>query len=418
MSRTAIAGLSALEILDSRGRPTVKATCTLSSGARGAASVPAGVSTGAAEARELRDGDPSRHAGLGCLQAVAAIEGEVASALRGRRFAGPPLLDAALRELDGTPSKERLGANAILAVSLSFARAAAAEDGMPLYLYTARLADAQPSVPRPLVNLFSGGAHGGGQVGVQDVQLLVRSARTIDEALVTLADVYREAAALAAERFGMRLLRADEGGLAPPFADSEEMLGGAVECVERAGRHAGEDVALAVDVAASRLQADDGYWLDGERVDLVETTSRWLREYPIACLEDPLAEEDWDGWAALAARAGDTLLIGDDLLCTRADRVRRARELRCANALLLKPNQVGTLTEALDALRAAREGGWAVIVSARSGETEDDWLADLAVGVAAEHVKIGSITQSERLAKYNRLLEIERALGAEPEVWL
>ena len=409
MSR--VATLTALEILDSRGRPTVKANCVLERGAWGSASVPSGVSTGAAEARELRDGDPARHAGLGCLAAVAAIEGEIADALRESRLQNQAGLDALLCELDGTPAKARLGANSILAVSLAYARARAAEEGLPLYRYAARLAGTEPALPRPLVNLFSGGVHAGGQVGVQDVQLLVAGAPGLSAALATVTDVYREAATLAARRFGMRLLRADEGGLAPPFADSDEMLACAVECVRAAGRRPGDDVSLAVDVAASQLARGDGYVLDGESADLVETAARWLRELPVTSLEDPLAEEDWAGWSALAARAGDALLIGDDLLCTSVARIQRAAELGCAGGLLLKPNQVGTLSEALAALHAARAAGWTVVCSARSGETEDDWLADLAVGWAAEYVKIGSITQSDRLAKYNRLLEIERELA-------
>jgi enolase len=397
-----------MEILDSRGRPTLKAACVLASGGSATASVPSGASTGAAEASELRDGDANRYSGLGCRKAVSAVEGEIARTVCGRWFADAAALDAALVELDGTPTKSRLGSNAILAVSLAFARAAAAEARIPFYRYLAQLADVEPSIPRPLVNLFSGGAHAGTQVGVQDVQLLIVAAATVDDALTTVADIYREATALMAERFGMRLLRADEGGLAPPFDNSEEMLATAVECIERAGRQPHVDALLAVDVAASQLLVTNGYELDGQQVDLVDVTSRWLCEYPIACIEDPLGEEDWSGWTALARRARDVLLIGDDLLCTRVERIRRASELACANALLLKPNQVGTLTEALNALRVARDAGWAVIVSARSGDTEDDWLADLAVGWAAEHVKIGSITQSERLAKYNRLLAIER----------
>ena len=408
MKSRRIESLSALEILDSRGRPTIQAFCSLSSGAGAAASVPSGVSKGAAEAQELRDGDATRYSGLGCRRAVASVEGEIASAVVGRPWPSPRELDTALNELDGTATKSRLGANAILAVSLAFARAAAIEVGTPLYHYLAQLAGTEPAIPRPLINLFSGGAHAGGQVGVQDVQLLIKAATSIDETLAAFADIYREAAELVRQRFGMRLLRADEGGLAPPFQNSEQMLSIASECIERAERRPHEDVVLAVDVAASQLVSADGYELDGHRVDLLDVTSRWLREYPIASIEDPLADEDWDGWSALMDRASNALVIGDDLLCTQVARIRRAQELKCANALLLKPNQVGTLSEALDALLAAREEGWAVVVSARSGDTEDDWLADLAVGWAAEHVKIGSITQSERLAKYNRLLAIER----------
>jgi enolase len=408
-----VAGLRALEVLDSRGRPTVAAWCTLESGASGKASVPAGASTGAAEARELRDGDPSRYGGLGCRAAVAAIEGEISDALVRGRFSQFELDDALCR-LDGTATKERLGANALLAVSLSFARAVAAEHRLPLYRYAAGLAgDPAPRIPRPLVNLFSGGAHAGGQVGVQDVQLLVLAAETTEDALAAVHDVYRRGAELAADRYGMRLLRADEGGLAPPFRSSEEMLAAAVECVEDAGYEPGRDVVLAVDVAASQLASDGGYLLDGQRLDaagMVARTAGWLRDYPITSLEDPLGEEDWAAWSALSHAVDGVLLLGDDLLCTQPERIRKAAELGAANALLLKPNQAGTLTEAAAALRAARDAGWTVVASARSGETEDDWLADLAVGWAAEHVKIGSITQSERLAKYNRLLELEREL--------
>jgi enolase len=413
MSRSPLAELTALEILDSRGRPTVRAFCVLSSGARGDASVPAGASTGAAEARELRDGDPARYGGLGCRRAVAGIEGEIAAALVRRTFPRQADLDRSLCELDGTETKERLGANALLAVSVAYARAAAAEDGVPLYEYAATLVDSVPALPRPFVNLFSGGVHGGSQVSVQDVQLLVHSAASVDEALSAVHDIYREAVELTAERYGMRLLRADEGGLAPPFADSEDMLAAAVECIARAGFRPGPDVALAVDVAATHFAAD-GYLLDGEELDraaMVERAAAWLRDFPIVCLEDPLAEEDWDGWAALLAATNEALLLGDDLLCTQVLRIERAVALAAANGLLLKPNQVGTLTEAAESLRAARAADWTIVVSARSGETEDDWLADLAAGWAAEHIKIGSITQSERLAKYNRLLAIERELA-------
>jgi enolase len=405
-----VESLAALEILDSRGRPTIKASLRLAGGAAGSASVPSGASTGSAEARELRDGDPSRHAGLGCRAAVEAVEGEIARELGGRSFPSQAGLDAALCALDGTPSKERLGANAILAVSLAFGRAVARSREIPFYTYVSELTGAVPAVPQPLVNLFSGGAHAGGQVGVQDVQLLVRGPETLSETLDTIAAVYRAAVELTRERFDMRLLRADEGGLAPPFENSEQMFAAAVESVERAGRRPGNDVALAVDVAASQLATDDGYLLDGERVDLVERSASWITEFPIVSLEDPLGEDDWAGWTALAARLEGVMLIGDDLLCTRVDRIRRAQQLACADALLLKPNQVGTLSESLEAFAAARSCGWAIIVSARSGETEDNWLADIAVGCAAEHIKIGSITQSERLAKYNRLLEIEREL--------
>ncbi|HET7568757.1 MAG TPA: enolase C-terminal domain-like protein [Gaiellaceae bacterium] len=407
---SAIAELRALEILDSRGNPTVQATCVLASGAAGTVSVPSGASTGAGEAHELRDGNPSRYGGRGCRRAVAAVEGEIAAALRGRELAGQEELDRALLELDGSADKSRLGANAILAVSLAFARASAAELGRPLYEHFASLVGETPdALPRPEINLFSGGRHAGGQVAVQDVLVVPTGATTMDEALATTADAYRSAARLVLERYGMRELTADEGGLAPDFPDTERMLADASEAV------AGLPVSLSIDVAASQLRGEDGYRLDGETLtgaEMVERVARWAREHEVVAVEDGVAEDDWDDWVALrAALPAGVLAIGDDLLCTSASRIRRAVELGAADALLLKVNQVGTLTEAAEARALAREAGWRVVVSARSGETEDDWLADLAVGWRGDLIKIGSIRQSERLAKYNRLLAIERETG-------
>jgi enolase len=391
-----IARLEALEILDSRGRPTVRAACTLESGASGTASAPAGASTGAHEAWELRDGDPGRYGGLGCRAAVAAIEGEIGGALSGRSFAGQEQLDRALIHLDGTAEKSRLGANSILAVSLAFARAAAAERGVPLYEHLASLVDETPrTLPRPEINLFSGGQHAGGQVALQDVLMVPGAARTMDEALATAFDVYRDASALVLERYGMRELKADEGGLAPAFPDVETMLADAAEAAH-------DRAVLSIDVAASHGYLADAY----------ERLLDWLGRYPIVAVEDGFAEDDWEGWASFrAAAAGKALVVCDDLTCTNPSRIRRAIDARAADTLLVKPNQVGTLTEAAEACALARDAGWRVIASARSGETEDDWLADLAVGWGADLIKIGSIRQSERLAKYNRLLAIERKTG-------
>jgi enolase len=409
----AIERLDGLEILDSRGRPTIRVTCVLASGATASASVPSGASTGTAEALELRDGDTKRYAGLGCRRAVAKVRGEIASALAGREFGGQRDLDRALLDLDGTPRRERLGANALLGVSLAFARAAAAERGVPLYEHFGTLAGQEPHrLPRPMINLFSGGKHAGGQIEIQDVLVIPVAARTIDEALATTFDVYRAAAELTRREYGMRALTADEGGLAPPFSSAEEMLARAVDAIELAGRAPGAEVALAVDVAATHFHEGGNYRIGGRSLDgaaMVALLSEWMARYPIVSVEDGLAEDDWPYWTALrAASPARVRILGDDLLCTRAERIRRAAEVRAADALLLKVNQVGTLTEASDALRAARDAGWSVTVSARSGETEDDWLADLAVGWSADHIKVGSITQSERLAKYNRLLAIER----------
>jgi enolase len=402
--------------LDSRGRPTVKATCVLEGSTLGMASVPAGASTGAAEALELRDGDPQRYGGLGCRQAVANVGGIMNEALTGRSFDSQGDLDRAMVELDGTDNKSRLGANAILAVSLAFARAVAAERRAPLYRHLADLMGRTPdALPRPTINLYSGGKHAGGQVPIQDALVVPLVARTMDEALATTYRVYQSAAMLALEKYGARPLTADEGGLAPPFPDAEAMLGDAVEAIKLAGYEPGRDLALAVDVASSHFYGEGRYHLGDEPLDggrMIEHVSAWLDRYPIVSVEDGLSENDWENWPKLRDRAaGRALTLGDDLLCTDPDRIRRAVSSGAADALLLKVNQVGTLTEAAEALSLARSASWAVTVSARSGETEDDWLADLGVGWGGDQVKIGSITQSERLAKYNRLLEIETETG-------
>jgi enolase len=403
--------LYALEILDSRGRPTVQATCVLGSGASGTASVPSGASTGRAEALELRDGDRSRYGGLGCRRAVAHITGEIRHALAGRRIADQASLDQALCELDGTANKARLGANALLAVSLAFARAAAQEQQLQLFAYFAGLLGSAPRLPQLTVNLFSGGKHAGGQIPIQDVLVVPCAARTVDEALAMVYAVYQAAAALCLDKYAMRALSADEGGLAPPFMDADAMLYDAVQAIQQAGLRPGTDVALAVDVASSHFYHDGSYHLDHARLaghGMIARVLAWLDRYPIVSIEDGLAEEDWAAWPDLnTVLQGRALTLGDDFLCTNPARIRRAVELHAANALLLKVNQVGTLTEAAEACRLAREAGWAIVVSARSGETEDNWLADLATGWAGDYIKVGSITQSERLAKYNRLLEIE-----------
>lgn len=414
--------LTGLEILDSRGRPTVRATCTLASGATATASVPSGASTGTAEARELRDGDPHRYRGLGCRRAVAGVNGEIADALGGQTFSGQQALDEALIAIDGTPNKGRLGANAVLAVSLAFARAVAAERGVPLYQHCADLLGVPlRTLPRLTINLFSGGKHAGGQVSLQDVLVVPAAARTVDDALAATFAVYQAAIDLTARQYGTRALTADEGGLAPPFPSAEAMLDDAVTAIRAAGLAPGHDVALALDVAASHFYRDGCYHLDGAALDstaLIARLAGWVARYPIVSLEDGLAEDDWDHWPVLRTRlAGQSLVLGDDLLCTNPTRIARAVERRAADALLLKVNQIGTLTEAAQACRLARDAGWQVTVSARSGETEDDWLADLAVGWGADQIKVGSITQSERLAKYNRLLAIEAETGLPVVAW-
>ena len=407
-----VAALNALEILDSRGRPTVSATCRLSSGASASVSIPSGASTGQAESRELRDGDPKRYRGLGCRKAVANVNGEIARAMVGESFENQAVLDQALIHLDGTPNKARLGSNAVLAVSLVFARAVAEERRVPLYLHFASLLGQEPrTLPRLTINLLSGGKHAGGQVAIQDVLMVPASSTSIDESLAMAYDVYQAAAELVERRYGMRLLTADEGGLAPPCESADAMIETAVEAIAAAGYRPGADVAIAIDVAASHFYAGGCYHLDGEVLssdEMIARVQNWLRRFPILSVEDVLAEEDWDHWPKLReAIERKARVVGDDLLCTNPARIRRAVDEGACNTLLLKVNQIGTLSEALTALQMVRSAGWQVTASARSGETEDHWLADLAAGWSADQIKVGSITQSDRLAKYNRLLAIE-----------
>lgn len=408
-----IEDLSALEILDSRGRPTVMATCTLRGGVSASASVPSGASTGAAEALELRDGDPKRYCGLGCRKAVRNVTDVILPRLRGKTFESQEQLDHNLIELDDTPNKSRLGANVILAVSIAFARACGEARNEPFYEHLSTLLGAPArTLPRLTINLFSGGKHGGGQIPIQDVLVVPVAAKTIDEGLAHTYAVYQAASEICLRKYNTRPLKADEGGLAPPFESAEGALADAVQAIRDAGFTPGKEVALAVDVASSHFYRDGRYHLDDQALDsraMIERLVSWIDEYPIISLEDGLAEDDWEHWPILRERVGGrALVLGDDFLCTNPGRIRRAIESKCANALLLKVNQIGTLTEAAESYRLAKGAGWHVTVSARSGETEDNWLADLAVGWNGDHIKIGSITQSERLAKYNRLLAIER----------
>ena len=407
-----IEGLSGREILDSRGRPTVLATCLLEGGIGASASIPSGASTGTAEAFELRDGDPRRYQGLGCSRAAANIGGVLHDALAGRVFAEQSELDRAMVALDGTPTKSRIGANAILAVSVAFARACAAHRRVPLYQHFADMLGSPVTIlPRLTINLLSGGKHAGNQVSIQDVLIIPISPQSISEVLASAFDIYQSAAELVLQKYGMRLLTADEGGLAPPCKSAEQMLDLAVEAIEWAGYIPGRDVFLGVDVAATHFYQDRRYRLDSELLDspaMIRRIAKWIDQYPILSVEDGLAEDDWENWPTLRKAIIDkALTLGDDLLCTNPDRIRRAIEMNACDALLLKVNQIGTLTEALEAHRQARAAGWSVTLSVRSGETEDNWAADLAIGWQVDQFKNGSIRHSERLAKYNRLLEIE-----------
>jgi enolase len=403
----------AREILDSRGRPTVEADVVLADGTLGRASVPSGASTGTHEAVELRDGDPRRFAGRGVRLAVANVVDVIGPAVRGLPASDQNGLDRRLIEIDGTPTKARLGANAALAVSLATCRAAATAREIPLYRHIADLAGTEPTVPLPMVNLISGGLHAGRQLDFQDVLMIPTGAPDFATGMADVATVH----AALGERVvaaGQQPLVADEGGWAPRLRSNRE----AVDWVAEAIADTGVEAAIALDVAASELidpasgeyilAADDRRLTSTQLVDLfVELAG--VR--PVVSIEDALAEDDWDGWADLTRRLGPIQLIGDDLFVTNAARLQRGIDAGVANAILVKPNQAGTLTEALEVIRLARANGYRTIVSARSGETEDSFLADLAVGSAAGQIKVGSITRSERLAKWNQLLRIEAELG-------
>lgn len=410
---TAIRSVLARQILDSRGRPTVEAEVTLANGASGRASVPSGASRGAAEAFERRDGDPGRFEGRGVLGAVAAVNGEISAAVVGHGAVDQRGLDSLMRELDGTPELSRLGANAILAVSLATVRASATALGQPLHWRLADLAGVTaPTLPMPMVNILSGGLHASRGMDVQDFLMIPVAAATYGQALEWTLRV-RSAAGSLCEQAGLPTLLADEGGLAPGFADGADALTLLVRAFERAGLRPGEDVAIALDIAASSLtDAEGGYVFHrADRVldsaAMIDLLADWTARFPIVSIEDGLGEEDWAAWPLLTRRLGHIQLVGDDLFATQADRIGRGIQSGAGNAALIKINQNGTLSGTLDAIAAAWTGGFATVISARSGETEDAFIADLAVGVAGGQIKIGSTRTSERMAKYNQLLRLE-----------
>ncbi|TMG89692.1 MAG: phosphopyruvate hydratase [Betaproteobacteria bacterium] len=418
MKTVAIRTVHAREILDSRGRPTVEVDAILDDGSFGRASVPSGASTGAAEAHELRDGDPARYAGLGVQKAVANVNGEIAGALRGTGSADQRRLDDRLRELDGTPRLQRLGANAALGVSLAVCRAAAASRGQALYERIADLAQVRPTLPLPMTNILSGGLHAGRGMDVQDFLAVPMRAASIDAAIHLLARVRSAATELSRER-GLPILLADEGGLSPGCETGRGALELMVQAIERAGLIPGEDIAIAIDVAATALKEADGrYRLAREGRDLsgeamIGMIEAWVADFPVVSVEDGLDEEDWIGWKLLTARLGSKVqLVGDDLFTTSPRRLARGIDEGIGNAVLVKANQNGTLTGTLDVIAQAKVAGYATIVSARSGETEDAFMSDLAVGTAAGQIKIGSLRTSSTVAKYNQLLRIEEQSGA------
>jgi enolase 1/2/3 len=401
------------QVLDSRGRPTVEVEVGTDDGVVARASVPSGASTGTHEAHELRDGDRAFFGGLGVLSAVAHVNGAIAAALRGHDVVDQQGCDRVLRELDGTPGLSRLGANAVLGASLATCRASAKVLRQPLFRRIADLAGAEPTLPMPMVNIFSGGLHAGRGMDVQDFLAVPISASTMLDAIRFTADVRDAATAVCAER-GLPILLADEGGLSPGCRTGRGALELLVAAVERAGLKPGVDIAIAIDVAATSLydSATGVYQLrrEGRRAstaDMIEMISGWVDDYPIVSIEDALDEEDWAGWRELTARLGDRVrLVGDDLFTTNAQRLAEGIASGCANGVLVKVNQNGTLSGTLDVVGMARAAGYAPVVSARSGETEDDLLADLAVGTAAGQIKVGSLRSGERLAKYNQLIRI------------
>jgi enolase len=402
------------QVFDSRGRPTVEVEVGLDNGLSARASVPSGASTGTHEAHELRDGDQTIFNGLGVLSAVEHVNIEIAAALRGRDVADQAGCDALLRQLDGTAGLSRLGANAVLGTSLALCRASAKAVGQPLFRRIAELAGvSNAALPMPMVNIFSGGLHAGRGMDVQDFLAVPIAATTILEALQVAARVRDAAAAVCAER-GISTLLADEGGLSPGCRTGRDALELMMAAVERAQLEPGRDVAFAIDVAATALydRTTGDYQLrrEGRRAstqDMIDLITSWVDGFPILSVEDPLDEEDWAGWQQITQLLGDRIrLIGDDLFTTNLDRLRRGIDSGCATGVLVKVNQNGTLTGTLEVMAAARAAHYVPVVSARSGETEDDLLADLAVGTAAGQIKVGSVRSSERLAKYNQLLRI------------
>jgi len=413
MSGSAIEQVHARQILDSRGNPTVEVDVRLDGGVVGRAAVPSGASTGVHEAVELRDG-ADEWGGKGVTRAVANVNGEIAAAVRGLDATGQEAIDHVLIDLDGTPNKGRLGANAILAVSLATARAAAAHAGAPLYRWLG--GDDARTLPVPMLNVINGGVHAQNSIDLQEFMLVPVGGNSFADALRIGAECFHALKALLHER-GLATAVGDEGGFAPDLGSSED----AIEAVLEAGRRAGhaDRVAIALDPAATEIWRDGAYRFEGVEKSPEEMVAYWaglVARFPIVSLEDPLAEDEWSSWNQLTVRLGDRVqLVGDDLFVTNPERLRRGIDERVANAILIKVNQIGTLTETLEAIRLAQRSGYRVVISHRSGETEDTTIADLAVATTAGQIKTGAPSRSERVAKYNQLLRIEEELGDRAE---
>jgi len=415
-----ITAIHGREILDSRGNPTVEVDVTLAGGATGRAAVPSGASTGEREALELRDGDKSRYGGKGVRKAVANVNGEIARAVVGKDL-DQRGLDHALIALDGTPTKSRLGANALLGVSMAALRANANAARLPLYQHIGTLyRTARFTLPAPMMNILNGGAHADSSVDFQEFMVMPLGAPSFSEALRAGAEIFHALRGILRSR-GQSTGVGDEGGFAPNLKSNREALEVVLEAIGKAGMNAGQDVFIALDVAASELWAGDGRYVfkksgepDRTTDQMIRMYDEWLRQYPIVSIEDGLAEDDWEGWRALTDRLGSRVqLVGDDVFVTNPEILKRGIADRVGNALLVKLNQIGTVTETLDAVAMARDAGYATIISHRSGETEDATIADLAVGTAAGQIKTGSASRTDRVCKYNQLLRIEEELGAQ-----
>lgn len=413
-SPATIRKISAREILDSRGNPTVEVDVELSDGSFGTAAVPSGASTGKYEAVELRDGDRSRYGGMSVLRAVENILREIAPALRGMVASEQETIDEKLIKLDGTENKSRLGANAILGVSLAVARAAAVSRGLPLYRYLG--GDSVSLLPVPMMNILNGGKHAADSTDFQEFMVVPAGAPSFKKALQMGTEVYHALKKVIKDR-GLSTNVGDEGGFAPSLKSNKEAVELILVAIEKAGYKAGKDCFIALDPAASSFYQDGRYLLSREgssltSSELIEYYARWVDDYPIVSIEDGLAEDDWDGWVALTARLGNKItLVGDDLYVTNLRRLETGIARRASNAILIKPNQVGTLTETINTVKRAQKAGWLTIISHRSGETEDTTIADLAVAMSSGLIKTGAPCRSERVAKYNRLLRIEEGLG-------
>ena len=424
---TAIESVHAREILDSRGNPTVEAEVVLADGSPGRAAAPSGASTGQHEAVELRDGDPTRYGGRGVQRAVAHVRTEIAAHLRGQDALAQPAIDEALTALDGTPNKQRLGANAILAVSLAVAKAAAAARHLPLYEWLAvsgqqsagggeTATGHSSTLPVPMCNILNGGQHAADSTDFQEFMVMPVGAPSFSEGLRWAAEIYHALRSVLHDR-GDNTNVGDEGGFAPSLPANETAIEVILTAIHRAGFAAGRDIVLALDPAVTELYRDGRYHLTREgrvlsSAEMVEFWTDWTTRYPIKSIEDGLAEDDWDGWVLLQRRLGDRVqLVGDDLLVTNPERLGRAIEHQAANSILIKLNQIGTLTETLHTISLARRAAWTTVISHRSGETEDVTIADLAVATDAGQIKTGAPARTDRVAKFNRLLRIEEALG-------